>query len=251
MSESRICVLSGRYPQSRFASIYNHRAYCNEHGYTYVNCAWPSGQTNPYLNKLAYILEYIGFFDFIFWIDDDAFFLGIERPLTEFLPPDGKCLSICSSPGFKQLKTFFSSGQFVLRCDALGKDFILSAMNLSVDTVKDWWSPEYGFYTGGDQDRMVYLCHADERFRQAYELWDYKHFNSRTANLFGEDPHEVFILHFTGTHRTKSADYARAQKKLRRGPTLLTSERQASLRMADPFLKRALRYAKARIKTRV
>jgi hypothetical protein len=251
MSQARLCVLSGRYPGSRFASIYNHRAYCNRHKYTYIHCTWPTGQGNPYLNKLAYIREYFDFFDFLFWIDDDAFFLDLEKPLSGILPSEGKCLSICSSPGFKTLKTFFSSGQFVLRCDALGKDLILSALELSDDTVKKWWSEEYGFFTGGDQDRMVFLCNTEKKFSEAYQLWDYKHFNSRASNIFGEDPHEVFILHFTGTRRRKSADYARIQKKLRRGPSLLTKEQEASLGMVEPIYKRALRFAKSRIKARV
>jgi hypothetical protein len=251
MSQSRICVLSGRYPASRFESIYNHRAYCNRHGYTYIHCTWPSGQRNPYLNKLAYIREYFDFFDFIFWIDDDAFFLDIEKPLSEFLPAEDHYLSICSSPGFKTLKTFFSSGQFVLRCDALGKDFICSAMDLGEETVKNWWSEEYGFFTGGDQDRMVFLCNTERRFKEGFKLWDYKHFNSRAANIFGEDPHEVFILHFTGNRRRKSADYAQIQKAMRRGPTLLTKEQEVSLSMVDPFCKRLLRFAKSRIKAGV
>ncbi len=251
MSQSRICVLSGRYPASRFASIQNHRAYCNQHGYAYIHCDWPTGQANPYLNKLAYIQEYIDAFDMLFWIDDDAFFLNIDKPLNEFIPPEDHYLSICASPGFKSLKTFFSSGQFVLRCNAVGKDFIRSAMELSEQTVKDWWSEEYGFFTGGDQDRMVYLCNTDDRFKDGFRLWDYKHFNSRAANVFGEDPHDIFILHFTGRKRKKAGDYARVQKQLQRGPSLLTKPQEASLRLVDPFLTRAIRFAKSRIKARV
>ena len=242
MNESRICVLSGRYPMSGFSSIYNHRAYCNQHGYTYINCSWPTGERNPYLNKIAFIREYFDLFDHIFWIDDDAFFMNLEKPLTEFLAADNQFLSICASPTFKGLKTFFSSGQFDLRCSELGRGFLQAVMTIEDETVKNWWRDDYGFYTGGDQDRMVYLCNTEARFKDAFALRDYKQFNSRVANLFGEDPHEIFILHFTGSKRKKRTDYARVQKFLGRGPSLLKAEHLESLKLQAPFLRRAFRF---------
>jgi hypothetical protein len=83
---SRVCILSGRFPPTEFLSSWNHRAYANRHGYTYIHCNWPTLAKNRYMTKFCFIQEYVRHFDFIFWIDDDAFFINIERPLSLLAP---------------------------------------------------------------------------------------------------------------------------------------------------------------------
>src|SRR5262245_41615734 len=78
-AEARIAVVSGHYPASSFEAFVNHRAYCSRHGYTYIFANWPTGERNRYLNKIRYIQAYHSLFDYIFWIDDDAFFLDLDR----------------------------------------------------------------------------------------------------------------------------------------------------------------------------
>ena len=214
----RIAVVSGRYPLTKFDSYVNHKAYCDLHGYTYISCSWPTGAKNPYMNKIRYIQSYVHAFDYIFWIDDDAFFINLEQPLEDFLPIETHLLSICSSPDFKTLKTFISSGQFMIRCDAVGKSFLNDVERMDLEMVRGWWNSELGYFSNGDQDAMVFLLREDERYKN-YERYNYKHFNSRIENLDNND--RVFILHFTGVPERKQASWIKAQSILKYESALL------------------------------
>jgi len=158
----KIAVISGRHPTTQFSSPTNHRIYCDHHGLKYIHCNWPTPAPNPYLNKLYYINEYIDCFDYIFWIDDDAFFLDLKKDLRTILPDKNHFLSICKSPSYKPLKTYFSSGQFALKCNNIGKAFLRNAMSTELKAVRSWWRDELGFFSNGDQDILTYLAHLDD-----------------------------------------------------------------------------------------
>ena len=214
----RIGVVSGRYPATEFEAFINHIAYCEQHGYTYIYANWPTGERNRYLNKMGYVRAYHHLFDYLFWIDDDAFFIDLDQDLESFLPKSGDFLSICGSPTHKRIHTFVSSGQFMLRCDETGRAFIDAVMQTDLNEVRRWWSESLGYFTGGDQDSMVYLLKTDSRFSR-FERYSYKAFNSRVEDLFAGE--RVFILHFTGTMPVKRRSYERVQRHLNRGPSLL------------------------------
>lgn len=218
VDSKRIAVVSGRYPLTKFDSYVNHKAYCDLHGYTYISCSWPTGANNPYMNKIRYIQSYVHAFDYIFWIDDDAFFIDLEQSLEDFLPAETHFLSVCSSPDFKALKTFISSGQFMIRCNAVGKSFLSEVERMDLEAVRDWWKSELGYFSNGDQDAMVFLLKEDEKYKN-YTCYNYKYFNSRIENLDNSD--RVFILHFTGVPERKQESWLRAQSILRCGSALL------------------------------
>jgi len=226
----RIGVVSGRYPASEFDAYVNHRAYCHRHGYTYIYCNWPTGEQNRYMNKLAYVRAYYDLFDYLFWIDDDAFFMDLESGLEAFLPTGEEFLSICQSPTNKAIHTYISSGQFVLRCDEVGRSFIDAVPQVDLAKVRDWWTQELGYFTGGDQDAMVYLLKEDHRFAH-YAHHEFRAFNSRYEDLVSGDP--VFVLHFTGTVPVKRSNYVLAQKRLARGPSLLPSAEAERWHLVD------------------
>lgn len=219
----RIAIVSGRYPASQFASHINHRVYADKHGYTYIHCNWPTRACNPYFNKLLYIKEYLDYFDYIFWIDDDAFFWDMTKKLEDFLPHGEEFFTACKSPDYKELKTYLSSGQFFLKNSADGKKFLNDVLITDMNKVKQWWTPELGYYSNGDQDSIVYNLILNSQPHK-YKLFDYKSFNSRIENLQGTDTHPVFILHFTGKYFIKIKNYNWAQKKFSLGPELVKSD---------------------------
>jgi hypothetical protein len=234
----KIAIISGRFPQSQFSSNLNHKIYCSKNGYTYINCCWPTGAKNRYMNKMMFIKEYYNLFDYIFWIDDDAFFLDHSIKLEKFLPKEGSFLSICKSPKFKEVFTVFSSGQFFLKCDEIGCEFIDKVMKQDLNEVKKWWKESYGFFTNGDQDSMLYLCETDERFVGKYDLWEYQSFNSRTENLFDIEKHKIFLIHFTGRPEIKMKNYLKVEKHLDLLPGLLSNDdyQNYSIRLAPKSL---------------
>jgi hypothetical protein len=222
LDASRLCIVSGRFPPTEFQSSWNHRAYANRHGYTYIHCNWPALTTNPYMVKFHFIREYVRHFEYIFWIDDDAFFIDLDKALTSFMPGADKFASFCKSPSNKAIFTYLSSGQFLLRGNSIGAAFVEAVLSTSIEHVKAWWRDDLGMFTKGDQDAIVYLLHEDERFRGGVQLFDYVAFNSRLGDL-EVDPEAVFLLHFTGPRERKRADHARAARLLGRGPSLLPS----------------------------
>ena len=229
-----ICIISGRYPRTDFSSPINHKAYAARHGYTYIHCNWPTGAENPYMNKFRYLLEYVQLFDWIFWIDDDAFFIDLDQPLDSFIPQGDKILSACKSPDNKEIFTFLSSGQFLLRGGEVGEKFVHQVLNTPISMVENWWNDDVGYFTGGDQDVMIFLLHTVKEYHNAYTLHDYHAFNSRYED-FKKNPIRVFILHFTGRHETKLANYQKTMQLAGMGPTLLTTSNETGITRAKPL----------------
>lgn len=213
-NNKKICILSGRYPQSIFDSYINHKLYADRHGYTYIYCNWPTKEKNPYMNKIVYILEYVDYFDYIFWIDDDAFFIDFTIKLEKFFPKDNAFATFCKSPTHKKIFTYLSSGQFMLSCTDVGKAFLNDILKLDLIVVKKWWRDNLGMYTHGDQDKIVYLLHEVDNYKNKVNILGYKNFNSRIENLKGVDSHNVFILHLTGSSKIKNRSLKEAMSIL-------------------------------------
>lgn len=211
----KVCIVSGRYPATEFDSAINHKVYADTFGYSYAHCNWPTKEKNRYLNKMHYISMYLDVYDYIFWIDDDAFFFDFEKDIMEYTPKGEAFLSICKSPSYKSLKTFFSSGQFIIKSTSKSKEFLQQVILQDLEVVKSWWTEDLGYFTNGDQDAMIYLMKTNPKFNNAAELYDYKLFNSRPENLFEDDIHRPMILHFTGKVEIKKANYIKVQEKLK------------------------------------
>lgn len=211
----RIGVISGRYPITEFDSSVNHKLYADTYGYTYIHCNWPTKAKNPYLNKIYYILTYLDLFDYIIWIDDDAFFFDFEKDIMTYAPKEEKFISFCKSPNFKDLKTYLSSGQFIVKSNDISKQFFKDILNQDLIKIKNWWNKDLGYFTNGDQDIMVYLLLTDQKYLNKCDLYDYKKFNSRFENVYQEDIHKPLILHFTGKPHIKRDNYTKLQSKLK------------------------------------
>lgn len=229
-AKPRIGVVSGRYPESSFSSHINHKAYCLRHGYCYINANWPTGEKNPYMNKIRYIQEYYHLFDYLFWIDDDAFFINKEVALESLIPEHGEILVACRSPSYKKIHTYLSSGQFLIKCNNLGRSFIDEVGSTDLEMVKSWWDStplDLGFFTNGDQDAMVFQILTNDQYKDRVKLHDHRVFNSRFEELMGKET--PFILHFTGSKVVKAKNYVKAQRLREQGPELLDDEELANL----------------------
>ncbi|CAM4263137.1 hypothetical protein COAQ111491_13785 [Comamonas aquatilis] len=203
----RIGILSGYYPGTRFNSQVNHRLYASRYGYRYIFDSTPRFDKRTYMRKLEAILEYLDLFDWLFWIDDDAYFTDFSVPLERFigLAPDASFI-VCKSPSTKSLFTRISSGQFLLRNTALSKKFIEAALSTDLREVQKWWKSDLGMFTKGDQDAMVYLLESNPQYAAPFfSILDHHNFNNREFE-FKQCLDEHFLVHFTGTqkHRDKA-----------------------------------------------
>lgn len=224
-TSKRVGIISGRFPSTKFWSNVNHQLYAEKHGYTYIHCNYPTVAKNPYLNKIYYLKNYFHLFDYLFWIDDDAFFFDLEKDILDFEPQAENFVSFCASPDFKELKTVISSGQFLIKCNDLGNQFLESVLTTDLQEVKKWWQPHHGFFSNGDQDAMVYLLETNPAFKNKAEIYNYKNFNSRAENVLENiDMHNPFVLHFTGKPEIKWKNYLLIQKKCGIGMSLVAED---------------------------
>jgi hypothetical protein len=195
----RIGILSGYYPGMRFNSPVNHRLYARQHSYRYIFDSTPRFDKRTYMRKLEAILEYLDLFDWLFWIDDDAYFTNFSVPLERFIDmaPESDFI-VCKSPSTKDIFTRISSGQFLLRNTPTARRFIEDALATDLKQVQKWWKTHLGIFTKGDQDALVYLLESQPSYASPFcSILDHSHFNSRPFEYENQlDDH--FLVHFTG-----------------------------------------------------
>jgi hypothetical protein len=201
----KLGIISGFYPGFRFESPVNHKAYADVHGYHYVYNHTPERHPHFLYYKVETILRYIDLFDWIFWLDDDAYFTDFSIPLTRFLDLAGDAqMLICKSPSTKKLFTKFSSGQFFLKSSPEARGFLRAILAMDLEKVKAFWREDLGYFSNGDQDAMVYLSEMDPRYNNGFiKIVDHNYFNNRDFE-YEKDVREHFLVHFTGTEKQKS-----------------------------------------------
>lgn len=189
----------------------NHQFYAEQHGYHYIFDIAPTHYA-PFKNKIEKLLKLLDLFDWVFWIDDDAFFLQYDRPLSDFIKKHHNYdLIFCKSPINQGNWTYLSSGNFFLKNTAHVREFLHACLETEIETAKSAWHEETtGLFTNGDQDVMVHLLHHDSRFNTDtfHTRLPYKAFNSRPFH-FKKRPSEHFLVHFTGNNKHQQAlDFA-------------------------------------------
>jgi hypothetical protein len=201
----KLGIISGHYPGRRFNSHVNHSLYSELHGYYYVDASYPGRDRRPHFRKLEVLERYLDLFDWLFWIDDDAYFTDFSKPLHSFLDTVGDAhFLVCKSPSTKETFTKFSGGQFFLRCSPEARQFLRSGRAVDLPAVRrDFWTDRLGIFTQGDQTALVYVTEVDERFRGSFtRLVDHNWFNNRDFE-YVQRPEEHFLVHFVGGPKEK------------------------------------------------
>lgn len=228
----KLGILSGHYPGVRFNSQINHKCYADSHGYHYIFNGSPEPDRRRYFSKIETILRYLPLFDWIFWIDDDAYFTDFRIPLTRFLDASSAAeFVICKSPSTKTLFTKFSSGQFLLQNSPRAHEFLRAVLAVDLAAVKEAWRDELGYFTRGDQDAMVHLVETDPRFSGGFcRILDHDCFNNRDFE-YRNSIDEHFLVHFTG--RTKQQSMQEFVERLGVNRYLTPGSSLAQLRIDD------------------
>lgn len=200
-----ILVLSAHTSPRTTAPI-NHAAYCDRHGYAYAFDVTPYRVTTGYDQKFCAILAHLHRADWMLWIDDDAFFTDLTTPLEHFLPSEPDVhLVFCDSPiNMNGQWTLLNSGVFFIRSSQCARDLLLSAREADLSTVREWWKPELGLFTNGDQDQLVYTLTHSGQIDPAAEIRPHAEFNSRISQ-YASTATDHFICHLAGHVDKKAA----------------------------------------------
>lgn len=181
----------------------NHQYYANQHAYYYIYDIAPTLHT-PYKNKIEKLLKLLDLFDWVFWIDDDAFFLQYNTPLEKFIKKREEYdLIFCKSPINQGKWTYLSSGNFFLKNTPKVRSFLEAVLEGSRDTAAETWNEKkMGFFGHGEQEIMIYLLTHDERFndKRFHTRYSYKAFNTRPFH-FNKKISEHFLVHFTDINK--------------------------------------------------
>ncbi|MGH1421185.1 MAG: hypothetical protein ACRBEQ_05160 [Hyphomonas sp.] len=202
-SPQNILVLSGA-SLMRYPTMLNHRAYCDRHGYAYRFDSSPRKHVQKFFfHKLHALCEALHSSDWLFWLDDDAAFMQLDTPLETLVPemsaadpgtvPD---TIFCKSPVNNGIWTHISSGNFLIRNTASSHALLKACLATELRKVRDWWDKDkYGFYTGGDQDALVYQIETTAEWQAKSLILPYDRFNCRSFHF--EQPDDHFLVHFT------------------------------------------------------
>ncbi len=204
-----VLILSGA-TSVRTPAYLNHRVYADRHGLGYLFDVTPGPIPTPLDQKLAAVLRALPHVDWLFWIDDDAFFTDLHRDVRSFVDEDVD-LVICLSPVNPEGGwTFVSFGQFLVRRTPAMFDLFEAVVATDLEFVREWWDPErFGIFTNTDQDALVFqLSRDDVPWAGRWKRLDWQEFNSRPYHYVTRlDEH--FLCHFVVPGASSKMDLVR------------------------------------------
>ena len=175
----------------------NHRVYADRHGLECLFDLTPGPIPTALDQKLAAVSRALPHYEWVLWIDDDAFFTNLDVDVRTFV--DGEVdLVICRSPVNPEGGwTFVSFGQFLVRRTPAMFALFEAVVATDLAMVREWWDPEqFGIFTNTDQDALVYqLSREDVPWSGRWKRLDWQAFNSRPYH-YAERLDEHFLCHF-------------------------------------------------------
>jgi hypothetical protein len=195
-----IGIVSGT-TNPRFGSRINHERYADRHSYRYYFDTGPFGPVQDYsFVKNPAITKVLSNHDWIFWIDDDAFFMKFDIKLDSFLEGlDPEVFFVaCKSPISPSGQfVFLNAGQYFLRNCPQAFMFLARVHITPLSIVRSWWNKiELGLFTAGDQDAITYILHEHHLLSHA-KLMPYQAFNCRPYH-YKDRYDEHYLVHFAG-----------------------------------------------------
>ena len=228
----RLGLVSGAYPP-KLRSHINHRLYAQLHGldYKYDTQRYENLQT-PHFHKLMAVLGIIESYDWVMWLDEDAFFTDFSFDVTELVrsEPVEVFFVACKSPISPQGGwTFLNSGVFFVRNSSSGRKLLAEALSVPKSDVKAKWKPEiYGFLTRGEQAHVIHVLHKNGLLDHI-RLHDFRAFNARPYHWPDGSECELYpVVHFPGS-KNKLTDIDRFSSRFGRDSTMVPPELLARL----------------------
>lgn len=251
--ELSIGLVSGG-DEIRFRSYVNHLIYAREHGLDYrLEIGLDEGIDNPFLYSTAIIRRLLEHYDWLVWIDDDAYFTDFDsdgiRRLAQDAEQDGKFLVIAEGP--EEPNGFWSrinTGVFLLRRGDDANRLLRLMEDAELDAVREWWDPQRdGLFTGGDQDQMWWALFTTDLLERT-QIVGHRALNSR-GDYYEDSLSDALVMHFCG-HGDKPLGVVRFAERFGVGEELVPEHLldRYSVRVRSPMTRpeRLARAARAR-----
>lgn len=212
-----VCIVSGG-DRLRYPSYIGHKIFAGMAGHDYRFEAGPLlGLSNKYFFKVRSVLDVLPRYDWIVWLDDDAFITDFGRTtiLTDLIAQAEAAdnfLVIADGPtGEGGSWSKINSGVFLLRQDPRSRQLLNDVLVSDLSDVEAWWDPDaYGLFTGGDQDAILCSLARREQLETEVSIVSHRLMNARPWQ-YVDSLDEHFICHFPGmkSKRTAMHDFAK------------------------------------------
>jgi hypothetical protein len=202
-------IISGSFPK-RFKSDINHKTYAKYHNYKYVFDDNKYNIQSVYDHKLMSILSLPIDNKWWMWIDDDAFFMQLDKTID--MDDHKRVLFVFPKSPINPNGdwTFISSGNFFFKNNKTVHDFFTRCIHTDLDVVKEWWGDELGMFTNGDQDKIVYELFQTGLIN-ATNIVSWEPFNARPYHF--KNSEDYFLVHFATPGITKEDSILDFQKR--------------------------------------
>lgn len=227
MRDQRVCLVSGG-DEVRLRSYVNHQIYAQEHGLDYrLEIGLGEGVTNKFFYKTTILRRILPGYDWIAWLDDDAFFTNFTRDtigeLVDAAESEGKFLVVAEGP--EEPNGFWSrinTGVILLKNDSRGEKLLDRMWNADLSSVRAWWDDTRdGVFTGGDQDQMWWVLQETGLISDT-TIVGHRELNSR-GHYYESSLDDAAVMHFCG-HRDKPLGIARFAERFHIGHELVPEE---------------------------
>lgn len=178
--------------------------YCEKHGYDHIAEGVTFTHFNANQQKPYVLIKHIYKYDYIVWVDLDAFFVNHDISIEDIINknPD-KDIYYCDDPGSHEL----NSGVLIFKNS-----------RRSMDILWEWWATmpkrqmdgNWRKY-GSDQDRLIHILLREE---SPFDAWPRKEFNQYPTDFKAGD----FLIHFMGYSAADLKHHIEFIAKKNKGP---------------------------------
>jgi hypothetical protein len=193
-----ICVVSGG-ERIQFASHINHAIYARENGYDYrLQIGLSERARNGYFLKIAAVERFLPLYDWVLWVDDDAFFTdfdgeAIRRLITE-AEADRQFLVAA-----RQIdETPFNTGVMLLQSVPAVQRLLRRTIEADPLEVELWWDPKVdGVSISSDQEALWWAI-SKSGLRSQVRIVEPRALNALPDCFHGELS-DLPVVHFYGS----------------------------------------------------
>lgn len=198
-----LCVVSGG-SAIRYYSHLNQAVWAELHEVEHrVELSLTPDVPSPYWYKFLAIRRVLPHFEWVLWMDDDAYFTDWSNntiaPLIAGAEAVGHYMVISEgAPELDGSWTKINSGVMLLRNERRSWHLLDVAADAEPSEIRRWWDEQRdGMFTNGDQDTIWWALSTQPELRDGFTITPHRALNSR-AEYYTGSLSDAAIVHFPG-----------------------------------------------------